>query len=164
MTTTTARPVLKPTLGRQRLTRSGHDLAWITDTDQVCNGFRRKQGEAIAGHFPAGDFRRDELLDLFRFSDCPLHVHPDYPSVPEGVWKRDVHNASVMIDHIIGNEPTRATIRSRRFNSVWRAAPHARWWFERFEIPVPPLHVTACLGDGEAAPCDCDAEDDGAAD
>jgi hypothetical protein len=137
-----------PDAGLHELSHQGLDLDVILDPEEFCNGFRRDQGNPTAEHFPAEDYELNDLLDQFRFATCPLHVTPEYPKVPEGVWKRDVHRATAMLDHVAATTESKLSTRSRAVAPVWKAAPHARWWYEHREVPIPPTGRVACSCDG----------------
>lgn len=76
------------------------DLDYILDPEESCNGFRREQGEPTAEHWRVDRFSPGDLVSMYDYAECPLHVNPDYALAPEGVWKRQYHLACVELDRL----------------------------------------------------------------
>ena len=119
----------------------GMPLAYILDVEWYCNGFLEEQGEPRAEHASADDYEIDDLVDMFEHTECPLHIIPDYPAVPAGVWKRQANQAGEALDRLTeGNtgEPILPGVRNSHYQAttdelrdLWRRFPHARWIYER---------------------------------
>lgn len=117
----------------------GMPLDYILDVEWVCNGFLEEQGEPRREHAPADLFTLDDLIDMYEFAECPLHLNPEYPLVPEGLWKRQLYHASLELDRLTearGHETSRDgkshwTVTPQELRALWERFPHARWAYEK---------------------------------
>lgn len=106
-------------------------------------------------HADPSRFDREDLLDMWRHDVylCPLHLHPEYPKVPGGVWQRELVDAwerlrTLTVEHAGKTSdalaldadlvPPDQEVCGHIFHAtpdelreVWEAAPHARWYLEQ---------------------------------
>jgi hypothetical protein len=154
--------------GADRVLPDGMPMDYILDTEFYCNGFREEQGEEVAEHARLDDYKLDDLVAMYDYAACPLHLHPDYPAVPEGVWKRDYHLATVALDRITRQHTGEETNGIRfacpvdgiaddgchddrvshyhattaELREVWATYEHVRWVFElQAEDGLVAIHV-----------------------
>lgn len=113
----------------------GMPMEFILDPAHWCD---IENGDQPAQHANPDDYRLECLIDMYNHVDCPLHITPEYPIVPWGVWARQFNQATDELDRITrghGIDPEAGRVHEfcatpAELRDVWERWPHARWAFE----------------------------------